>query len=194
MGATLQQIGGRADGGTVPLTGHPRLRRHRDAAGRPRKRHSVLVHLLALAVVPALGLPVFAGLFAQDKLEEADAARRIGRSMDLAIELDDLRVAAQAESASSAVEFFAALYDLSTEQIDEALGQELSYRSADAEGTRIDARCGGTRRRREAVAGHVRVGAGTTFARSSTAGSTTRFRGPSPAGRSTRPSRRSSGA
>ena len=93
---------------------------------RSSHRRSVLYYLLALAVVPSLGLPMFAGLFTQDRFDDADASRRIGRTMTLAVELHDLRTAMAAESASSAVQFFAQLYDLTTEEMSEILGQDLT--------------------------------------------------------------------
>jgi len=107
--------------------------------GRPPRRRSVLLPLIALAVVPALGLPVFAGFFAQDKLEEAKAARQIGRAMTLTAELDDLTSAIADESTSSAFRFFSTLYGLSDEQLTDLLGVDLAVPIETARGRTDDA-------------------------------------------------------
>jgi diguanylate cyclase (GGDEF)-like protein len=75
---------------------------------------------------------VFAGLFTHDKIGEADAARRIGRTMTLAVKLHDLRTVMQAESTSAAKEFFAALYGFTLAEIDEILGEELTLPTDEA--------------------------------------------------------------
>jgi diguanylate cyclase (GGDEF)-like protein len=108
---------------------HLRLPLRPRGSARSRRsphRRSVIYSLLALAVVPSLGLPVFAGLFTQDRFDDANASRRIGETMTLAIELHDLRTAMTTESASSAMEYFSELYHLTPQEIADLIGQELA--------------------------------------------------------------------
>jgi diguanylate cyclase (GGDEF)-like protein len=101
-------------------------RRRSRSTRRSSHRGSVVFYLLALAVVPSIGLPVFAGIFAKDRLEDSRAASRIGRTMTLAVELDDLRQSIADESTSSALEFYGQLYDLTLEDLANIIGENLT--------------------------------------------------------------------
>jgi diguanylate cyclase (GGDEF)-like protein len=101
-------------------------RRRTGPTRRSSHRGSVVFYLMALAVVPSIGLPVFAGIFAKDRLEDSRAASRIGRTLTLAVELDDLRKTITDESTSSALEFYGKLYSLTREEIAEILGEKLT--------------------------------------------------------------------
>src|SRR5688572_7289168 len=93
--------------GTVHLPSVRRRGRPEARVRRSRHRGSVLLYLVALTIVPSIGLPVLAGLFAQDRLEDAAAAGRIGDKMALVVELHDLRTIVSAESSASALESIA---------------------------------------------------------------------------------------
>jgi diguanylate cyclase (GGDEF)-like protein len=80
---------------------------------------------MALAIVPSIGLPVFAGLFTEDKLAQAKAAGRIGHAMTLGVEMHDVQKAIAAESAAAAMKVLSARYGMTTMQLTELIGADL---------------------------------------------------------------------
>jgi diguanylate cyclase (GGDEF)-like protein len=85
----------------------------------------VLLYLVALTIVPSIGLPLLAGMFTQDRLRDARAAGRIGDKMTVVAELHDLRAIVSAESSASALQSIAVRIGLTTEQLAEILGNDL---------------------------------------------------------------------
>jgi diguanylate cyclase (GGDEF)-like protein len=103
--------------------------RRADRAGavgrRSGHRSSVLAYLVALTIVPSIGLPVLAGLFTQDRLEDARAAHRIGDKMTLVSELHDLQSLVASESGATVIRSTASRFGLSVEQLADIIGTDL---------------------------------------------------------------------
>jgi diguanylate cyclase (GGDEF)-like protein len=93
-----------------------------DAPRRRRRRRSVVIHLLALAIVPSIALPGFAGPFSEDRREEAAAAERIGRAMTLVVELHELRDHLNTEATSAAFDFYSVRFGVPRQVINDMMG------------------------------------------------------------------------
>jgi hypothetical protein len=80
---------------------------------------------VALTVVPSIGLPVLAGLFTQDRIEDARAAERIGDKMALVVELHDLRTVVFGELSASGIRSIAVRYGFTLDEFGDLLGEQL---------------------------------------------------------------------
>jgi diguanylate cyclase (GGDEF)-like protein len=99
--------------------------RARDAGPRSTHRSSVLVYLVALTIVPSIGLPVLAGFFTQDRLADARAAGRIGDKMTLVSELHDLQSSVAFESSATVIRSTASRFGLTVDELAGIIGSDV---------------------------------------------------------------------
>ncbi len=81
----------------------------------------MLVHLVALVIVPAIGMPVFAMVISRDRLDDAAAARRIAHGMEEVAELEELRSSLRDEALEAGVRSIAVRYGLDVDDLRAAL-------------------------------------------------------------------------
>jgi len=109
----------------VPLPSASRRSRTGAPGRRSKPRGSVLLYLVALTIVPSIGLPVLAGLFTQDRLADARAAGRIGDRMALVREVHELQSIVASESSASVIRASAVRFGLTMEQLSDIIGPDL---------------------------------------------------------------------
>jgi diguanylate cyclase (GGDEF)-like protein len=102
----------------------------RDARSGPLRhlsRHtSVWYYLVALALLPSVGVAVITGLVAADRLDEMRDADRVERAVTALRSLDGLRLALDAEATSSVLEDALAEYGTTPDVVNREAGAEVS--------------------------------------------------------------------
>ncbi len=83
----------------------------------------MLMYLVALVIVPALAMPVFAMLFSFDRLEDAASARRIADGMQQIVDYEEVRTALRDEALEAGIRSIAVQLDLTIEEVNANLGE-----------------------------------------------------------------------
>ena len=102
---------------------------HDDRPGplrRLSRRTSVWHYLVALALLPSIGVTAIAGLFTTERVDEARAAERIEFAADALQHLDGLRLAIETEAGSSVIPDTLAQFGTTPEVVNRLAGQTIS--------------------------------------------------------------------
>ncbi len=121
-----------------------RRARSRRRGRRRAYRGSVIHYLVALTLVPSIGLAVLSGIFIEDRLEDARVAGRVGAQMELVVELHELRSIIASESSASVLKASATRYGISMEGLADIIGHDL-VRPVEPTRDRTDAALAGFR-------------------------------------------------
>jgi diguanylate cyclase (GGDEF)-like protein len=89
---------------------------------RLSRRTSVWHYLVALALLPSIGVASIAGLFTRERLDDASAARRIEHAATALQQLDTLRLAMDSEASSSVIDDTLADFGTTAQQVNQAAG------------------------------------------------------------------------
>jgi diguanylate cyclase (GGDEF)-like protein len=93
---------------------------------RLSRRTSVWHYLVALALLPSIGVTAIAGLFTAERVDEARAAERIEHAATALRDLDALRLAVESEAGASVIGDTLAEYGTTPEAVNRIAGQTIN--------------------------------------------------------------------